>query len=80
MGQPQSADVEVFGFGVSSDVPFAPEDLATRVYAAPSSRWLIGSVYRSAKNSREDYAARRTANDATVPSWTPVIALEDLAA
>ncbi len=79
LGRPQSTDVAVFGYGVSPDVPFAPEDLATRVYAAPGSRWLIGSVFRSSKNGREDYAARRTANDATVPSWTPVIALEDYA-
>jgi hypothetical protein len=45
IGRPQSADVPVFGYGVAPQVSFAPEDVATRVYAAPGSRWLIGSVF-----------------------------------
>ena len=79
IGRPQSADVPVFGYGVSPQVSFAPEDVATRVYAAPGSRWLIGSVFRANKNGREDYVARRTEDDATVPSWAPLIALADVA-
>ncbi|WP_373067992.1 prolyl oligopeptidase family serine peptidase [Gemmatimonas sp.] len=79
IGRLQSADVPVFGYGVSPTVSFAPEDLTTRDYAAPGSRWLIGSVYRASKNGREDYVARRTAYDATVPSCMPLIALEDRA-
>jgi prolyl oligopeptidase len=79
VGTPQSADVAVFGYGVSPGVPLAPEDLATRVLAAPGSRWLVGSVFRSRRNGSEHYAARRTPGDSTVPAWVPLLALEDRA-
>jgi prolyl oligopeptidase len=79
VGTPQSADVAIFGYGVSPGVPMAPEDLATRVLAAPGSRWLVGSVFRSRQNGSEHYAARRTPGDSTVPAWVPLLALEDRA-
>lgn len=79
LGTPQSADVAVFGYGVSPAVPMAPEDVATRVLATPGSRWLIGSVFRSKASGRDDFAARRTAGDSVVPSWVPLVGTNDRA-
>ena len=79
LGAPQSADVAVFGYGVSPAVPMESEDLATRVRAAPGSRWLVSSVFRSRRNGSEHYAALRTPGDSTVPAWVPLLALEDRA-
>jgi prolyl oligopeptidase len=56
-----------------------PEDLATRVHAAPDSRWLVGSVFRSRRNGSEHYAARRPPGDSTVPSWVPLLSLAERA-
>jgi prolyl oligopeptidase len=80
VGTPQSRDLAIFGWGVSPAVPMAPEDLATRVHGAPGSRWLVGSIFRSRQNGSDYYAARRTTGDSTVPQWTPLLALDDLAA
>lgn len=77
IGTPQSADVAVFGFGVSPAVSLEPEDLATRVRGARGSRWLVGSVFRSRRNGSEHYAARRAPGDSTVPAWTPLASLDD---
>ncbi|MBC7894029.1 MAG: S9 family peptidase [Cytophagaceae bacterium] len=79
IGTPQSADVAVFGYGVTPAIAMAPEDLATRVLAAPGSRWLVGSIFRARRNASEQYAARRTAGDSTVPAWVPLLSLADLA-
>lgn len=79
IGTPQSADVPIFGFGVSPAVPMAPEDLATRVHAAPGSRWLVASVFRSRLNGTQHYAARRTRDDAAVPDWQPLLDINDKA-
>lgn len=77
IGSAQSADVPIFGFGVSAAVPFAPEDVATRVRAAPGSQWLVASVFRSRRNGSEHYVARRTAGDSTTPAWMPLLSIED---
>lgn len=79
IGTPQSDDVAVFGYGVSPAVPMAPEDLATRVHAAPGSRWLLASVFRARRNGSDHYAARRTPGDATVPDWRPLLGVDDRA-
>jgi prolyl oligopeptidase len=79
IGTPQSADVAVFGYAVSPSVQFAPEDLATRVLAAPGSQWLVGSVFRSRRNGSEHFVARRAPGDTTVPSWVALLGLDDRA-
>ncbi len=79
IGRPQSADLPIFGFGVTPSVPVAPEDLATRVQTAPGSRWLVGSVYRSRLAGSDHYAARRTPGDSTVPAWAPILTIDERA-
>lgn len=79
IGTPQSADIPVFGYGVSRAVAIAPEDLATRVHTVSGSRWIVGTVFRSRGNGNEHFAARRTAGDSTVPAWQPLLALGDRA-
>lgn len=79
MGTPQSADIPVFGFGVSPAVAIAPEDLATRVHTVDGSRWIVGTVFRSRRNGNEHFAARRTPGDSAVPAWQPLLALDDRA-
>ncbi len=79
VGTPQSADVPIFGWGVSTAVPMAMEDLATRVHAAPGSRWLVGTVFRSKQNGNEHYVARRTTGDSSVPAWAPLLGLAERA-
>ncbi len=79
LGTQQSTDIAVFGFGVSPAVVLEPEDLATRVHAAPGSRWLIGTVFRSRQNGTEHFAARRMPGDSTVPAWVPLLSVADRA-
>lgn len=57
MGTPQSSDVPIFGFEVSREVSFAPEDLPTRVHTAVGATWVVGSVFRSKQNGSDHYAA-----------------------
>lgn len=79
VGMPQSTDVPVFGYEVSPAVPMEPEDLATRVHAAPGSRWIVATVFRSRRNGSDHFVARRTPGDSMVPAWAPLLALEDRA-
>ena len=77
IGRPQSSDVAIFGFDVSSAVPMEKDDLPTRVLAAPGSRWLVGTVFRSRQNGNEYYVARRTPGDSTVPAWALLASLDE---
>lgn len=80
LGTPQSNDVPIFGFGVSSAVPADPEDLPTRVYTAPDSDWLVAALSRIRLNGTELYAARLTrdgrGNYATT-SWQRIATADD---
>jgi len=57
LGTPQSSDVPIFGFAVNREIPFAPEDLATRVHTAVDGAWVVGSVFRAKENGSDHYAA-----------------------
>ncbi len=77
LGTPQSSDVAVFGFGVSSDVPIDKVDLPTRVYTAPNSVWLVGSIFRSKQNATDFFAAPLTLPMTKAPAWFRIGDLSD---
>ncbi len=77
LGTPQSADVPVFGFGVSPHVPMEMVDLPTRVLTAPGSRWAVGSVFRSRGNGTDFYVAEISTLLSGRPVWSPLATSTD---
>jgi|GEM_PF-3164179 len=71
MGTPQSADIPVFGFGVSTAVPMEKVDVPSRVGTSANSSWMFGTVYRSKQNATDHYAARLP-NGITAPAWVQI--------
>ncbi len=76
MGTPQSADVPVFGFGVSPAVPMDKVDVPSRVGTSANSSWMFGSVYRSKQNATEYYASPLPKGSAA-PAWVQIAAGAD---
>ncbi len=76
IGTPQSADVPIFGYGVSSSVAFDPIDLPTRVLTGSNTEWMVGSIFRSRENGTEYYATRNTAPNGL--TWTRIASFDDL--
>ena len=80
LGTPQTSDVPIFGFGVSSAVPADPEDLPTRVYTAPDSDWLVAALSRIRLNGTELYAARLSLDARGVyatSTWERIATVDD---
>ena len=71
MGTPQSADIPVFGFGVSPAVPMDKVDVPSRVGTSANSSWMFGSVYRSKQNATEYYASPLPKDNET-PTWVQI--------
>lgn len=69
IGTPQSADVPVFGFGLTPSIAIDKVDLPTRVYTAPGSAWLVASLYRSTESGTQWFFAPLTQPLTTVPEW-----------
>lgn len=72
LGTPQSRDVPVFGFEVSSGIAMDIVDLPTRVYTAPGSSWLVGSVFRSRANGTDFFFAPLVMPVRGAPAWKPL--------
>jgi len=71
MGTPQSADVPVFGFGVSPTVPMEKIDVPSRVGTSANSSWMFGTIYRARQNATDYYASPLpTGNEA--PTWIQI--------
>ncbi len=77
IGTPQSADVPIFGFGVSPSVPFDPADLPTKVFTAPGSAWLVASVYRVRTSGDEYFAARVRPDASGAREWRQIATSDD---
>ncbi len=71
MGTPQSADIPVFGFGVSPAVPMDKVDVPSRVGTSSNSSWMFGSVYRSKQNLTEYYASPLPQGN-EAPAWVQI--------
>ncbi len=71
MGTPQSADIPVFGFGVSPGVPMDKVDVPSRVGTSANSSWMFGTVYRSKQNATDHYAAPLP-NGTEAPAWVQI--------
>ncbi|MEQ8936886.1 MAG: prolyl oligopeptidase family serine peptidase, partial [Amphiplicatus sp.] len=57
LGDSQSADMDIFGYGVVAGIDLAPEDLPSRTIASPNSSWILATIYRVAKDTGELWAA-----------------------
>lgn len=77
LGTPQSADVAVFGYGVSANVALDPVDLPTRVLTGANSRWLVGSIFRSKRSGTDFYLAPLPTDPRSVPAWRPLASVDD---
>jgi prolyl oligopeptidase len=77
IGTPQSSDIPVFGFEVSSSAAVDKDDLPTRITTAPDSRWMVASVYRSKRSGSDWYAARYPAADGRSLDWTQIATVDD---
>jgi prolyl oligopeptidase len=69
LGTPQSADIPIFGFGVSADIAFADDDLPTAIVMAPNSPWVLASAARVSANTSELWAAKLGDLIAGRPRW-----------
>ena len=76
MGTPQSADIPVFGFGVSPAVSMDKVDVPSRVGTSANSSWMVGTVYRSKQNATDHFAALLP-NGSTAPAWVRIASGSD---
>lgn len=77
LGTPQSADVPIFGYGVAPDIAADREDLPTRVYTAPGSRWLVASMYRVKATGTDWYVAPLPDPMTSPPRWTKLAGVDE---
>ncbi len=69
-------DLAVFGFGFSSRVPVAPDEVSF-VVSSPASSWALGVVVKFVKNEVSIYAAPLDSVDRADTPWTKIVGEED---
>ncbi len=76
LGRSPDLDPAIFGYGVSPQIPFAPEDAAI-IGVSPRTSWAVAAIYHGVQNEIALYAVPASQATNGQAPWRKIVGYED---